>query len=222
MRIGMAVFTAPPTGRGSGIGMTSVNRDSSVSEPATAPEGEHRDRELLRRIGLKDRHALESLYRVYHGRLARFLDRVSARKELIDEVINEVFWIVWQKAEEFRGDAKVSTWLLGIAYRCMLKALRQADGIGDVTLDDSLPIAAAGDFSADQERREWVSIGLSRLTLDQRSVLELAYYLGHSLEEIAEILSCPVSTVKARMFHARVKLRNLLPVIGGLQEGECT
>ena len=43
--------------------------------------------------------------------------------------------------------------------------------------------------------------------------MELAYCLGHSLDEIASIMDCPVSTVKARMFHARIKLRNLLPAL---------
>ncbi|MFP3655988.1 sigma factor-like helix-turn-helix DNA-binding protein [Burkholderia sp. SIMBA_052] len=47
-------------------------------------------------------------------------------------------------------------------------------------------------------------------------MMELAYVMGHSLEEIAEIADCPVSTVKARMFHARVKLRNLMPELAGL------
>lgn len=47
----------------------------------------------------------------------------------------------------------------------------------------------------------------------QRLVLELAYAGGHSLEEIAVITQSPVGTVKARMFHARVKLRNLLPAL---------
>ena len=57
--------------------------------------------------------------------------------------------------------------------------------------------------------------GLCRLTPEQRVAIELAYGGGHSLEEIAAIMDCPVSTVKARMFHARVKLRNLLPVLAG-------
>jgi RNA polymerase sigma-70 factor (ECF subfamily) len=45
--------------------------------------------------------------------------------------------------------------------------------------------------------------------------LELAYHMGHSMEEIAAITDCPVGTVKARMFHAREKLRQYLPALGG-------
>jgi len=49
--------------------------------------------------------------------------------------------------------------------------------------------------------------------------MEMAYFLGHSCEEIAAIMSCPVNTVKARMFQARIKLRNLLPTLGGTPSG---
>jgi len=56
---------------------------------------------------------------------------------------------------------------------------------------------------------------LSRLPVEQRLTLELAYHMGHSLEEIAAITDCPVGTVKARMFHAREKLRQYLPTLSG-------
>ena len=65
------------------------------------------------------------------------------------------------------------------------------------------------------EVREWLAAGLARLPLEQRMVLELAYNLGHSCEEIAQIMECPVNTVKTRMFHARRKLRTLLVTLSG-------
>ena len=63
----------------------------------------------------------------------------------------------------------------------------------------------------DNELSNWVASGLQLLPVEQRVTMELAYYLGHSLIEISCIMDCPVSTVKARMFHARMKLRNVLP-----------
>jgi RNA polymerase sigma-70 factor (ECF subfamily) len=54
---------------------------------------------------------------------------------------------------------------------------------------------------------------LGCLSPDHRAVLELTYYLGHSCGEIAAIMDCPINTVKTRMFHARNKLRALLPVL---------
>jgi len=171
--------------------------------------------ELIQLVAAGDRAALETLYRSYHRRLDRFLARVTRRADVVEEVINDTFWVVWQKADQFRGDSRVSTWIVGIAYRCALKSLREH---GSEPLDPAEQAEGSHSLVDPQGARElndWVSKGLSRLTTDQRLTLELAYGAGHSLQEIAVIMSCQVSTVKARMFHARVRLRNLLPVLAG-------
>jgi RNA polymerase sigma-70 factor, ECF subfamily len=171
------------------------------------------DRALLQRMAAGDRAALALLYRNYHGRLVRFLSRLTRRADVIEEVINDCFWIAWQKAGDFRGDSRVSTWLMGIAYRCGLKALRQR---GDEPVEDSnIPEErmSTEDPNEDRELRDWLSKGLERLSADQRVVVELVYGTGHTLDDVATIMQCPVGTVKARLFHARVKLRNVLPTL---------
>jgi RNA polymerase sigma-70 factor, ECF subfamily len=172
------------------------------------------DRMLLQRMSTGDRVALATLYHSYHGRLCRFLSRLTRRTDVIEEVVNDCFWIVWQKAAEFRGDSRVSTWIMGIAYRCGLKALRLH---GDEPVDDDVPEerAPSSDPDEDRELRDWLSKGLDRLSADQRVVVELVYGVGHSLDDVAAIMQCPVGTVKARLFHARVKLRNVLPALAG-------
>jgi RNA polymerase sigma-70 factor (ECF subfamily) len=173
------------------------------------------DRMLLQRMSTGDRAALSVLYRSYHGRLSRFLSRLTRRPDVIDEVINDCFWIAWQKAGSFHGDSRVSTWLMGIAYRCGLKALRQH---GDELSDDAPLLeqrATDDDMDEDRELRDWLSKGLDHLSADQRVVIELVYGVGHSLDDVAVIMQCPVGTVKARLFHARVKLRNVLPALAG-------
>jgi RNA polymerase sigma-70 factor, ECF subfamily len=175
----------------------------------------------LQAAGLGDRVAFATLYRHYQPRLARFLRRFTTRPELIDEVINDSFWVVWQKAAQFRGDSKVSTWIIGIAYRCMLKTLRSgapSEEVGEAQLDaqELAQAAAAPDLQApDAELQDWVAQGLRTLPTDQRVTLELAYFLGCSCEEIGSVMGCPVGTVKARMFHARVRLRSVMPVLAG-------
>ena len=168
---------------------------------------------LLRQVAAGDRAAFESLYGEYFGRLSRFLRRLTSRREVIEEAINDTFWIVWQKAGKFRGSSLVSTWIIGIAYRCGLKALRR----NAVATGADMAAAEVPGYepAVAEEREDWVSQGLAHLTIEQRSTLELAYYLGHSCQEIAQIMDCSVGTVKARMFHARVKLRNLLPTMAG-------
>lgn len=189
--------------------------------PLTAPmndadiETDAADRMLLQRMAAGDRVALATLYRGYHGRLCRFLSRLTRRADVIEEVINDCFWIAWQKAATFQGDSRVSTWIMGIAYRCGLKALRQH---GDEPIQDEAlygDLAPSHDPGEDRELRDWLGKALERLSVDQRAVLELVYGVGHSLNDVAVIMQCPVGTVKARLFHARVKLRNVLPDLAG-------
>jgi len=197
---------------------------SLTPRPAgTALREDEAEAELIQLVAAGDRTALETLYRAYHRRLDRFLARMTRRADVVEEVINDTFWVVWQKADQFRGDSRVSTWIVGIAYRCALKSLREH---GSEPVDPAEQAESSHpmvDPQGAHELSDWVAKGLSRLTTDQRLTLELAYGAGHSLEEIAAIMVCQVSTVKARMFHARVRLRNLLPALaGGLAEGRGT
>jgi len=180
--------------------------------PKNSPR--ERDSALLTAVGAGDRRALEELYLSYHRRLARFLSRFTPRYENVEEIINDTFLVVWQSAQGFRNASQVSTWIIGIAYRTALKSFRrQKNHSGARSLED-FPEQTI-DPSIDTELRDWLSQGLRRLPLEQRLTLELAYHMGHSLEEIAAITECPVGTVKARMFHAREKLRQYLPELGG-------
>ncbi len=186
--------------------------------PAARAADNERELALLRLVAQGDRQAFARLHADYFPRLGRFLARLSQRQELVEEAINDTFWVVWQKAGDFRGASLVSTWIMGIAYRCALKALRRSEGAATEPLSEDYEDPGAAGLQADQELRDWLGKGLRHLPLEQRTTLELAYYMGHSCDEIAEIMDCAVGTVKARMFHARVKLRNLLPALGGMSE----
>ena len=173
-----------------------------------------RDSALLAAIAAGDRRAIEELYLSYHRRLARFLSRFTPRYENVEEIINDTFMVVWQSAKDFRNASQVSTWIIGIAYRTALKSFRrQKNHAGALSLEDYPEQTVDPTFEA--EVRDWLKHGLSRLPIEQRLTLELAYHMGHSLEEIAAITDCPVGTVKARMFHAREKLRQYLPALSG-------
>lgn len=185
--------------------------------PASTPRGSNeRERALLARIGVGDRDAFRELYLHYHQRLARFLMRVTHRYEDAEEIINDTLWIVWQRAAEFRGASQVSTWIMGIAYRRALNVIRRAavhERVMALEASDGEPLEAdLGDALGD---KQMLDLALSQLPLEQRLVLEFTYYLDHSCEEVAEIMECPVNTVKTRMFNARRKLRAILqPHVG--------
>lgn len=171
-----------------------------------------RELELLRQVAAGDRTAFKELYLIYHRRLARFLMRMTSRHDLIEEVINDTLWTVWLKAGDFRGDSLVSTWIVGITYRRALKALRRHGTARPMLVDE---VAVAPDVQTEAENREWLGLALAELPLEQRMVMEFSYLMGHSCEEIAQIMQCPVNTVKTRMFHAREKLRRSLPRLAG-------
>lgn len=176
---------------------------------------EQNDRDLLDKVAAGNREALRELYLIYHRRLSSFLLRFTHRRDLVEEVINDTLYVVWCKAGEFRGDSRLSTWIMGIAYRHVLKTLRRRGHqlFRAVPIENEL-LAAPDELNA-AETGEWVALAMQQLPADQRVTVELAYGQGHSCEEIARIMACPVNTVKTRMFHARRKLRTLLPLLAG-------
>jgi RNA polymerase sigma-70 factor, ECF subfamily len=182
------------------------------AERSDAPgAGNELERALLARIAQGDRDAFRELYLRYHRRLGRFLSRVTRGREDAEEVINDTLWIVWQRAGEFRNASRVSTWIMGIAYRRALKLIRRAATharLVSMENGDTEPVEM--DVLEVADRQQLLARALATLPVEQRLVLEFTYFLDHSCEEIAEIMECPVNTVKTRMFHARRKLRLLL------------
>jgi RNA polymerase sigma-70 factor, ECF subfamily len=186
--------------------------DPTMAEPnVRGTGGAAREAELIARIADGDRRAFEELYNLYHRRMARFLTRLTRRYDLAEEVINDTFWVVWRKARTFRGDSQPSTWILGIAYRKARNAFRASARLAFQNLPaDPAPLTSEEPAHV-EELRDWLSQALVQLPLEQRLAVQLCYELGHSCEEIATIMDCPVNTVKTRLFHARAKLQKLLP-----------
>jgi RNA polymerase sigma-70 factor (ECF subfamily) len=188
--------------------------------PRSAYPGNELERELVRRIGQGDRDAFRELYLRYHRRLGRFLTRFTHRYEDAEEIINDTLWIVWQRAAEFRNASRVSTWIMAIAYRRALKMIRRAVTHERVMrLEVADGEMAVADAVVALEERQLLDHALAQLPLEQRLVLEFTYYLDHSCEEIAEIMECPVNTVKTRMFNARRKLRTIMVESGATSPG---
>ena len=167
--------------------------------------------ELIARIAEGDRKAFEELYYIYHRRLARFLTRLTRRYDIAEEVVNDTFWVVWRKAKSFRGDSQASTWILGIAYRKARNAFRSSARLAEKNLQAEFLPPTDEEPSGTEELRDWLTRALAELPVEQRLAVELCYELGHSCQEIATIMDCPVNTVKTRLFHARAKLQRLLP-----------
>jgi RNA polymerase sigma-70 factor (ECF subfamily) len=166
---------------------------------------------LLRRVATRDRPAFDALYRLYWPRLTRFLTQLTHRPHLVEELVNDTLLVVWRKAGEFEGKARVSTWVFAIAYRKALKALKRREPFVEVAITEEPPGSDDPERDAMQaQRSDELRRALATLPPEQRAVVELTYYHDCAYPEIAQILGCPVDTVKTRMFHARRKLRLLI------------
>lgn len=167
---------------------------------------------LLARVVLRDLQAFEHLYRLYHPRLTRFLFNMTRRPSLVDEVLNDTMLVVWSRPESFNGTSKLSSWIFGIAYRKALQAMRRQDQpVEDPRADERESDADGPEQHASRDRsRRSLLAALDDLSDDHRTVVELTYFQDFGYREIAEILDCPVDTVKSRMFYARRHLARLL------------
>jgi len=178
---------------------------------------EDTDAELIRRVVAKDRRAFELLYQRYAERLQHYLARLISKPDVTEEVLDDVMLVVWQNASRFDHTSKVSTWIFGIAHNKALKArTRLASRSSEQTVSDEHAVEGEGpdDVSMRSELGRVVARGLEALSPEQRAVVELTFYQERSYQEIAEIVRCPVNTVKTRMFHARRRLAPLLAAIG--------
>jgi RNA polymerase sigma-70 factor, ECF subfamily len=171
------------------------------------------DEMLVKRIANGDQLAMRLLFARHQVRLYRWLVRLVRDEALAEDLLSEVFLDVWRQAVSFEGRSSVSTWLLAIARYKALSALRRRS---DMQLDDE--IAAAIPDPADNperalqnaERTELLRRSLARLSPEHGEVIDLVYYHGKSVKEVAQIAGVAEATVKTRMFYARRKLAELV------------
>ena len=186
--------------------------DDPGSRASAAHAAECSELRLIERIAARELPAFDALYRAYHPRLTRFLDRVTRRPALVEEVLNDTMLVVWNRADSYNGHCKVSTWIFAIAYRKALKALQRLDEAVEDPEDEPAASADGGpeQQAGQRELRELLAEALDELSAAHRAVVDLTYFHGIGYREIAQIVDCPVDTVKTRMFHARRRLKALL------------
>jgi RNA polymerase sigma-70 factor (ECF subfamily) len=181
-------------------------------QPAPEQSDACSDAALFDRVAVGDLRAFEQLYRRYHPRLTRFLLSMIRHRELADEVLNDTMFVVWNRSDSYDGRSKLSTWIFGIAYRKALKALRRQD---EPVEDKRLDLRPSPDAGPEQElgrhQAQRILLGaIGELSADQRAAVDLSYFHEIGYREIAEIMDCPVGTVKTRIFHARQHLKSRL------------
>jgi len=172
------------------------------------------DLDLIRAVATGDQQAFVRFFDRYRRKVAGFVSRLTGRTDVVEETVNDTMVIVWQKAGDFRGASRVSTWVMGIAYRTALKRLRHLARRPEEELTDrsTPPVATERPDAALARAQSSARIRgvLDKLSPEHRAVIELTFYDDYSYQEIALIVGCPENTVKTRMFHARRRLKRLL------------
>ena len=192
--------------------MVSGSKMGATRRPTPARESRESEALLMERIRAKDVDAFETLYRSYRNRLARFLFKLVHRPHLVEEILDDTLMVVWERAEAFNGESKLSTWIFAIAYRKSMKALRRhQDPVDDKAAGERVSLDPSPEDEFGRERiRALLLQAIGELSAEHRAVVEFTYFHEMGYQEIAEIMACPVGTVKTRMFHARRQLRRRL------------
>jgi RNA polymerase sigma factor (sigma-70 family) len=171
-------------------------RYTAPQEPAPLAHRDQDDLALLRRIAAHDHQAFERLYQHFTPRLTGYLRTLLTSSALVEEVLHDVWLVVWHQAARYRARGRVSTWLFGIARHKALKA--QA---WETRSPLSQPPAPEQSDATDPEdivpRQEWVRLvrqAFDALPHAQRQVLVLMYEHGYSAQAIATLQGCSVGS----------------------------
>src|SRR5262245_19742708 len=187
-----------------------LNRLSLAGVHARGEAGEaSSDEVLVKRIARGDKLAMQALFARHRTSIYRWLVRFINDTTLAEDLLSDVFLDVWRHAGRFEGRSSVSTWLISIArFKALSARRRWTDAQLDETIEATVVDTANDPEVALQEkdRGELLRQTLSRLSLEHREIIDLAYYHEKSVDECAEILGIPAGTVKTRMFYARKQL----------------
>jgi RNA polymerase sigma-70 factor (ECF subfamily) len=185
---------------------------AALPAQAAAPEAPS-DETLIRRIARGDQLAMRTLFGRHRVSLYRWLLRLVGDEALAEDLLSDVFLDVWRQAAAFEARSSVSTWLLAIARYKALSARRRRT---DAELDEKVASSVA-DTADDPEvvlqkktRADLLRHALTRLSPEHGEVIDLVYFHGKSVKEVAEIVGIAEATVKTRMFYARKKLADLV------------
>ena len=186
-------------------------------DPPLAPSRttDEEDARLLDRLRRNERDALAALYDAY-GRVAYGLAyRVLGQAGDAEDIVQESFLSLWRQAG--RLDAKrgsVRSLLLTIVHRRSIDVLRRRAGRIERTLDEAQPVASAApdpiEFATHAEERERIQGALQELPAEQRAAIELTYFRGLTIAEMAIQEQIPLGTAKSRLRLALERMRKTL------------
>jgi RNA polymerase sigma-70 factor (ECF subfamily) len=189
----------------------------SLSHAVSAP-AEQDDMQLVAASKKGDQDAFARLVQRYQRSVFNLAYRMLQHYEEASETTQDTFLAAWQGLPSFRGDARFPTWLYRIAYNCSLKSLEQRKRNtalqAALQAEQILGRADSGELADAQlearDRQAFIQEHLAKLPAKYRIVLILRHLQDKTYEEMAEILTMPVGTIKTHLFRARNLLKERL------------
>ncbi len=172
------------------------------------------DRELIRLVAAHSHAAFAELYQRFSGPLFNFLLSLVSDQHAAEDLLQEVFLAVWKGAWRYRGTPAVKTWLFNIAYNQDITHLRKRKDVLVDDLDHIVVAPCSPGLSGDPIQNRVIIQAVEQLIPQHRAALELVLYYQMSYQEAADVLVCPVGTVKSRVSYARHQLKASISAMG--------
>jgi RNA polymerase sigma-70 factor (ECF subfamily) len=199
--------------------LRSVYRESGVTDADDQTE-----RKFIERLAQRDERAFNELVELYEARVFRLLLRMMGRRDEAEDMAQEVFVQIFKAVGQFRGDAKLSTWIYKVSVNLCKNRLkyltrRHTDGQDELepvaerrALDEAKGVTFGDVAQPDRlvegyQLERVVQVCISELEPDFREVLILRDVEDLSYEELSEITGLPEGTVKSRLHRARTTLK---------------
>lgn len=176
----------------------------------------NKDRELLEekrlveQVAAGDSTAFRQLYDLSYGRVARYVQKMVSDTSLVDDILVQTYMVVWQKSAAFKGNGRITTWLIGIARNIMFREFKKVKKY--VPFEEEYSAAdTKSQFQVEvKSTNAALKAALQTLKVKHREILELVFYQEFSYVEVAELIGIPENTVKTRVFHAKQALKGVL------------
>ena len=166
------------------------------------------DRDLVAKAGRGNVDAYNLLVSRWERRVFNYIQRLVGHREDALDLTQEVFLKAYQNLGKLDDHSRFAPWLYRIAHNESFSLLRRHRPDGEELTEP--PPSSPGPRMLPVETSIAVTAALSRLTKEQREAVELKIYQGFKFEEMAEILNCPVSTIKSRLYTALDLLKEVL------------
>jgi RNA polymerase sigma-70 factor (ECF subfamily) len=179
--------------------------------------------DLLQRYRRDDPEACNALLALYNRRIFKTAYRILGEETCAEDALQEALINIYRGLNRFRGASKISTWVNRITVNVCLGMIRKGRNKRFVALDadeaaqqvpaDSTPYIDPLKHVASSELRAYIAETFERMSEKQGEVVRLHDMEGNTIPEIADILQCPVGTVKSRLFYGRQEFKDIFKAL---------